>query len=319
MHAVKQTTEVENNLTVKTHLTVSKKDTHVENKIKIKSDKTPEKHKIEKKSHKKTDKISTSENLDTQETAEKRTKEKSSHLGQEKKSEEIKIRITDKSKHVDKTEKHVKDEKSPKSVKTSHSSRTTQSDTKKQKKSDESKHLDKGEKSSFPTKAINEAEKIYVEEISTELASQEVKEENKELSLSKNLEKDVDTKEKVSRTRHKRAKEITQDKMKQSSSLDRIKQKDEDKHKHDTYRSKREKFAKRHSDDRLLNKNIEIDKDISRYGDKKLSEKEETEDLFANKKRFTKAKPPNILVYADSLETRENTKSVLRSVLNENK
>lgn len=168
-----------------------------------------------------------------------------------------------------------------------------------------------------------------LEEDKTEISNENKKIKHKrtkekpleKLELSSSLEEDQihksneslytksDTKEKLEKAKHKRPKDTTQDKMKQSSSLDRIKHKDGEKHKYDT-RSKREKYAKRHSDDRLLNKNIEIDKDISKHSEK---------ESLGNKKRFTKAKPPNVLVFADCHETKENVKGVLKQVLNENK
>lgn len=134
--------------------------------------------------------------------------------------------------------------------------------------------------------------------------TKEVKQEQSEKpdkSKERKLEKDI--------TKDKRTKELSQDRMKQSTSLDKIKK---DTHKKDTHKTKRDKFAKRHSDDRLLNKAIRVDNDITGSSSKQSEVKHST---LSDKKRFREAKPPNILVWADSSEGRRNTVHVLRQVL----
>ncbi|GLV38483.1 Holocarboxylase synthetase [Carabus blaptoides fortunei] len=128
--------------------------------------------------------------------------------------------------------------------------------------------------------------------------------------------------EKSKDSRDRRSVSKEKEKIKHSSSLDRFKHKEHtDKHKNkesrDTsHKTRREKFVKKHSRENVLDATVSEEKERKEKSDKLVKTMADTSVV---RKNFIKAKPPNVLVYADGLETRENVKTVLNEVLNQNR
>lgn len=129
-----------------------------------------------------------------------------------------------------------------------------------------------------------------------------------------NLEKNET--EKTKETKDKDKKSTKQ--LKHSTSSDKLKHREpseQQKHKSKEggHKTKKEKLIKKHSKENVLEEKVKTPGTSSEKLPKQVT------DTSLPRKSFVKAKPPNVLVYADSSETRGNVKNVLHEVLNKNR
>lgn len=131
-----------------------------------------------------------------------------------------------------------------------------------------------------------------------------------------NLEKSET--EKTKETKDKDKKPTKQ--LKQSTASDKHREPSEQykhKSKEGGHKTKKEKLIKKHSKENILDEKIVNTPGTS--SEKLPKQVKQVIDRPLPRKPFVKAKPPNVLVYADSSETRGNVKSVLHEVLNRNR